>query len=171
MNGWVKQNPGFILWVAFLLYLGVTVVNIFYDFQINRFDFFTWFFKIESLLFFFLLTFVFHRFVLINNAFHDQEIQRLDAEKKWQMKEREIEVMRMTARNIQHTVANPLSVIMMMAQSAQRRMQLSDEEKRKWEQCDFAARRISEVMSNLNLHEDFLNPLEKNTTESHETAK
>jgi uncharacterized membrane protein len=148
MNKWLKSNTSFIVWFAFLLFMGITVVNIFYDVHIQRFDFFTWFFKVESLLFFFILSYIFQRLVLMNQVLHDEELKRIDIEQKWQLKEKELSTLHEVARSLQHNIANPLAIILMVSQASRRRGKgnLPVEDLKRWEQCEVAAKKISEVL-------------------------
>ncbi|MGD0338197.1 MAG: hypothetical protein ABSB78_05360 [Bacteroidota bacterium] len=148
MNRWLKNNPGFIVWLAFLLFMGITVFNIFYDIHFQRFDFFTWFFKVESLLFFFILSYIFQRLVMMNQYLHQEELKRLDIEQKWQLKEKEISTLHEVTRSLQHNIANPLAIILMVSQAAKRHGtgNLPDEDLKRWEQCEIAAKKISEVL-------------------------
>jgi uncharacterized membrane protein len=151
MNKWLKNNPSFIVWLAFLLFMGITVVNAFYDVHIQRFDFFTWFFKVESLLFFFILSFIFQRLVQMNQDLHEEELKRLDVEQKWQLKEKELSTLHEVTRGFQHSIANPLAIIMMVSQAARRRGKgkLPEEDLKRWEQCELAAKKISEVLTRI----------------------
>ncbi len=155
MNYWLKNNPSFIVWVAFLLFMGITIVNIFYDIQIQRFDFFTWFFKVESLLFFFILSFIFQRLVMMNQIVHDEEIKRLEAEQRWQLKEKELTTLHEVTRGLQHNIANPLAIILMLSQAARRHKGGSAEDVKRWEQCEIAAKKISEVLTRVQSMTDY----------------
>ncbi len=155
MNYWLKNNPSFIVWVAFLLFMGITIVNIFYDVQIQRFDFFTWFFKVESLLFFFILSFIFQRLVLMNQLVHNEEIKRLEAEQRWQLREKELTTLHEVTRGLQHNIANPLAIIMMLSQAARRHQGGSIEDAKRWEQCEIAAKKISEVLTRVQSITDY----------------
>lgn len=148
MNRWLKTNPSFIVWFAFILFMGITVVNIFYDVHIQRFDFFTWFFKVESLLFFFILSYIFQRLVMMNQFLHEEELKRLDIEQKWQLKEKELSTLHEVTRSLQHNIANPLAIVLMVSQAARRRgkSNLPPEDLKRWEQCEIAAKKISEVL-------------------------